>query len=271
MIRLGRAIREASIGNGALRFETGSAKAVSLNPMRSKILLVEDEPSIADNIVYALTTEGFEVVWCPTAEKALSAFMENSFRLVVLDVGLPDINGFDVCKKLRSGSSVPIIFVTARKDEIDRVVGLEIGADDYVVKPFSPRELSARVKAVLRRTNQAVVDAPDPGTVAPMSPTSVGAPASLFAVDENRLEIRYKDSLLQLSRYEYRLLKVLVDRPGKVFSRDELMERVWDEPGSSLDRTVDAHIKTIRAKLHAVCTDSDPIRTYRGVGYSLAD
>jgi two-component system catabolic regulation response regulator CreB len=232
--------------------------------MRSKILLVEDEPSIADNIVYALKTEGFDVVWCPTAQKALAAFAEHEFRLVVLDVGLPDLNGFDVCKQLRSGSSVPIIFVTARKDEIDRVVGLEIGADDYVVKPFSPRELSARVKAVLRRTNPAAAVAPEP-------PSSIPTPARLFVIDEERLEIRYKDRLLQLSRYEYRLLKVLVDRPGKVFSRDELMERAWDEPGSSLDRTVDAHIKTIRAKLHAFCSDADPIHTYRGVGYSLAD
>ncbi|XHR28297.1 MAG: two-component system response regulator CreB [Chthoniobacteraceae bacterium] len=238
--------------------------------MRSKILLVEDEPSIADNIVYALTTEGFEVVWCPTAEKALAAFADDAFQLVVLDVGLPDINGFDVCKKLRSGSSVPIIFVTARKDEIDRVVGLEIGADDYVVKPFSPRELSARVKAVLRRTVQSNA-APEPASIVSPPPSPVPALSGPFAVDEERLEIRYKDSLLQLSRYEYRLLKVLLDRPGKVFSRDELMERVWDEPGSSLDRTVDAHIKTIRAKLHAVYPAADPIRTYRGVGYSMAD
>ncbi|MDD5349986.1 MAG: two-component system response regulator CreB [Chthoniobacteraceae bacterium] len=239
--------------------------------MRTKILLVEDEPSIADNIVYALKTEGFEVVWCPTAEKALAAFAEADFKLVVLDIGLPDINGFDVCKRLRKHSLVPIIFVTARKDEIDRVVGLEIGADDYVVKPFSPRELSARVKAVLRRSSQAAAPAPLPATPAPIPTTPVAPGEPLFAVDEDRLEIRYKGCQLQLSRYEYRLLKVLLDRPGKVFSRDELMERVWDEPGSALDRTVDAHIKTIRAKLHAICPDADPIRTYRGVGYSLAD
>ena len=236
--------------------------------MRPKILVVEDEPSIADNMVYALKTEGFEVAWCATAEQALAAFAGEDFQLVVLDIGLPDINGFEVCKRLRGSSWVPIIFVTARKDEIDRVVGLEIGADDYVVKPFSPRELSARVKAVLRRTHPPLAAAPEPSAAVP----SPGAePVLSFAVDEERLEIRYKNHLLQLSRYEYRLLKVLVDRPGKVFSRDELMERVWDEPGSSLDRTVDAHIKTIRAKLHAVCPDADPIRTYRGVGYSLAD
>ncbi len=243
--------------------------------MRNKILLIEDEPSIADNIVYALKTEGFEVVWRSTAATALAEFAAaDAFRLVVLDIGLPDMSGFEVCKKLRSASDVPIIFVTARKDEIDRVVGLEIGADDYVVKPFSPRELSARVKAVLRRTS--LPPAPLPAASAPDgreldAPAAIEAAAPVFAVDEERMEIRYRGGLLQLSRYEYRILKVLLARPGKVFSRDELMERVWDEPGSSLDRTVDAHIKTIRAKLHAIDPDGDPIRTCRGVGYSIAE
>lgn len=225
--------------------------------MHARILVVEDEPSIADNIVYALKTEGFDVLWCTTAERAFAAFAEGGFQLVVLDVGLPDINGFDICKRLRTESDVPIIFVTARKSEIDRVVGLEIGADDYVVKPFSPRELSARVRAVLRRLDRSA------------APAGVAGPTPLFTVDGERLEIRYKGSLLALSRIEYRLLNVLLDRPGKVFSRDELMERAWDEPGSSLDRTVDAHIKTLRAKLSAICPSSSPIKTHRGVGYSL--
>ena len=231
--------------------------------MLSTILLIEDEPSIADNIVYALRTEGFEVVWHPTAEKGIEAFASGNFGLVVLDVGLPDRSGFEVCKQLRQTSQVPIIFVTARKDEIDRVVGLEIGADDYIVKPFSPRELSARVKAVLRRTR------PVPAFADAASKESAVAGHG-FSLEEERLEVRFQNQLLPLSRYEYRLLKVLLHRPGKVFSRDELMERAWDEPGSALDRTVDAHIKTIRAKLHAIDPDANPIRTYRGVGYSLA-
>jgi two-component system catabolic regulation response regulator CreB len=235
--------------------------------MLPRILLIEDEPSIADNILYALKTEGFEVVLHPTAQKGMEAFAAGGFQLVVLDVGLPDLSGFEVCKRLRQNSQVPIIFVTARKDEIDRVVGLEIGADDYVVKPFSPRELSARVKAVLRRS-QPVPAASEIKAPEPAASASVAVPA--FAVDEERLEVRFCNELLPLSRYEYRLLKVLLHRPGKVFSRDELMERAWDEPGSALDRTVDAHIKTIRAKLHAINPDANPIRTYRGVGYSLA-
>lgn len=223
-----------------------------------KILLIEDEPSIADNIIYALKTESFAPVWCQTGRDGLARLGQESFALVILDVGLPDMSGFDVCKKIRALSSVPVIFVTARKDEIDRVVGLEIGADDYVVKPFTPRELTARIRAILRRTENSA--APKP-TMA----------AERFAVDEERCEVRYHGVALQLSRYEFRLLKVLVAKPGRVYSRDQLMELAWEEPDTALDRTVDAHIKTLRAKLRAIREDEDPIRTHRGLGYSLKD
>lgn len=226
--------------------------------MRLKILLVEDEPSIADNIVYALQTEGFEPVWCQTGQDALAKFKHSVFALVILDIGLPDVSGFDLCKKLRASSAVPIIFLTARKDEIDRVVGLEIGADDYVVKPFSPRELTARIRAILRRTESAHAETASGG----------GAP---FSVNDERCEIRYHAVPLQLSRYEFRLLKILVEKPGRVYSREQLMELAWEEPEAALDRTVDAHIKTLRAKLRAVREDEDPIRTHRGLGYSLKD
>ncbi len=222
-----------------------------------KILVIEDEPSIADNILYALKTEGFVPTWAQTGRDALQAIARDAFALVILDVGLPDMNGFDVCRKIRAASEVPVVFVTARKDEIDRVVGLEIGADDYVVKPFAPRELTARVRAILRRTES--------GRAAPATA------APVFAIDEERCEIRYHGAVLQLSRYEFRLLKVLVGKPGRVYSRDQLMELAWEEPDTALDRTVDAHIKTLRAKLRAVRDDHDPIRTHRGLGYSLKD
>ena len=222
------------------------------------ILLVEDEPSIADNIVYALKTEGFTPTWCQTGRDALQRLGHETFALVILDVGLPDMNGFDVCRQIRAVSNVPIVFVTARKDEIDRVVGLEIGADDYGVKPFTPRELTARIRAILRRTES-------------NTPPQAAAPAALFAVDEERCEIRYHGSPLQLSRYEFRLLKVLIQKPGRVYSRDQLMELAWEEPDTALDRTVDAHIKTLRAKLRAIRDDEDPIRTHRGLGYSLKE
>lgn len=222
------------------------------------ILLVEDEPSIADNIVYALKTEGFTPTWCQTGRDALQRLSNESFALVILDVGLPDMNGFDVCRQIRTISNIPVVFVTARKDEIDRVVGLEIGADDYVVKPFTPRELTARIRAILRRT-----ESHSPATSAPA--------AAVFTVNEERCEIRYHGTPLQLSRYEFRLLKVLVQKPGRVYSRDQLMELAWEEPDTALDRTVDAHIKTLRAKLRAIRNDEDPIRTHRGLGYSLKE
>ena len=227
--------------------------------MAQRILVVEDEPAIADNITYALRTEGLEVVWCSTGEEATRALHENDICLIVLDVGLPDCNGFDLCKEIRKTSAVPIIFLTARTDEVDRVVGLEIGGDDYVPKPFSPRELAARVKAVLRRFPS--------GESAP-SAVRVDSP---FLVDKKRMAIRYFGKPLDLSRYEFRILEVLIGRPGWVFSREQLMDLVWEAPESSMNRTVDTHVKTIRAKLHAIKPEADPIQTHRGVGYSLKE
>ena len=226
---------------------------------RPRILVVEDEPAIADTIVYALSTEGFEPYWCATAGAALEAARAHRCALAVLDVGLPDMNGFELFKQLQQvDGGLPAIFLTARSSEIDRVVGLELGADDYIAKPFSPRELAARVRTVLRRVQRSAVAA---------APQSTGP----FEVDDERKAIRFRGRSLDLSRTEYRLLKVLVERPGRVFSRDELMERAWDDPASAFDRTVDAHVKTLRAKLRDVAPDDDPIVTHRGLGYSLSE
>jgi two-component system catabolic regulation response regulator CreB len=188
--------------------------------------------------------------------EVLPLLAKDTIHLIILDIGLPDTNGFDLCKEIQKRHAIPIIFLTARTDEIDRVVGLEIGADDYVVKPFSPRELSARVKAVLRRTKP-VLEAP--------------SPPRAFQVDESKCQIAYYGRRLDLSRYEYKILKTFIRRPGQVFSRDQLMDFVWDDPGASLDRTVDAHIKNIRAKLKIIKSDLDPIITHRGLGYSLKE
>jgi two-component system catabolic regulation response regulator CreB len=187
-----------------------------------------------------------------------------AFALVILDVGLPDLSGFDVCRKIRTCSAVPVLFLTARGGEVDRIVGLEIGGDDYVAKPFSPREVTARVKAILRRGPGTTDNTADRARAVPR--TSGG-----FLVDAERHEVRFGGVRLELTRYEFRLLRTLLARPGRVFSRDELMSAAWEDPGASLDRTVDAHIKTLRAKLHAVAPDSDPIQTHRGLGYSLRD
>ncbi len=230
-------------------------------PMPNKILIVEDEPSIADNIVYALASEGFEPHWCATGEQALDWLSKMEFNLIILDVGLPDINGFELAKSILSDIDIPIVFVTARSDEIDRVVGLELGADDYVVKPFSPRELSARVKAVLRRSEKNSVSS-DPVRV---------KHESVFEIDAMRVQIKYRQTILKLSRTEYRLLMLLVESPGRVYTREQLMDYAWDHAGISLERTVDTHIKTIRQKLKAISDDIDPIVTHRGVGYSLRD
>ncbi|SCY57113.1 two-component system response regulator CreB [Desulfoluna spongiiphila] len=227
--------------------------------MDSLVLIVEDEPAIAENIRYALTTEGFETLWQTEGVGVLKLLEERRVDLIVLDIGLPDINGMELCKAIRKNHTVPIIFLTARSHEVDRIVGLEIGADDYMVKPFSPRELAARVKAILRRT--AVATAP---------PQKIKGD-QLFQVDESRLKISYFSTPLDLSRYEYRMLSLFISRPGQIFSRDRLMERVWDEPGMSMDRTVDVHIKNIRAKLKKIRPDMDPIRTHRGIGYSLKE
>ena len=225
--------------------------------MKPRILIVEDEPAIADTIQYALETEGFQTALVTSGRPVLSCLAEEKVDLIILDIGLPDINGLELCKKIRAAHTLPIIFLTARADEIDRVVGLEIGADDYVTKPFSPRELSARVRAVLRRT----------GAGQKASPPAAAA----FHVDDMRQRISYFDSVLDLSRYEFRILKTFIDRPGQVFTRDQLMEKVWDEPEASMDRTVDAHIKNLRAKLRAVDPAVDPIVTHRGTGYSLRE
>lgn len=239
--------------------------------MASKILIIEDEPAIADTLVYALKTEGFEPHWCATGEAGLAALGAHPFALVVLDIGLPDGSGFEFCKTIRQRSTVPVIFLTARSSEIDRVVGLEIGGDDYLVKPFSPRELTARVKAILRRS-QITASQNLPAALAPVSAApQATATDAVFAVDDARCRISFQNQPLDLTRYEFRLLKLLVANPGRVFTRDQLMSRVWEEPSASLDRTVDAHIKSLRAKLRAIDAALDPIQTHRGLGYSLKE
>ncbi|MBC5782499.1 two-component system response regulator CreB [Ramlibacter sp. USB13] len=229
-------------------------------PSKPRILVVEDESPIADTLLYALTHEGFQPEWCASAAAALAAFQRERPALAILDVGLPDRNGFELFRELQSlpgGADVPMLFLTARSDEIDRVVGLELGADDYVAKPFSPRELAARVRAILRRSARGAA----PQQIAP-------APVE---VDLERHRVRYYGVLLDLSRYEFGLLRELASRPGRVFSREELLSRVWDADSDSFDRTVDAHVKTLRAKLKAVAPDVEAIRTLRGTGYAWSE
>ena len=219
-----------------------------------RVLLVEDEPPIADTVAYALREDGFDVDHCLTAGAALAA--TGPYDLAILDVGLPDLGGFALCRELRRNADLPVIFLTAHAAEAERVLGFELGADDYVTKPFSPRELVARVRAVLRRAGGAANGA------------AAAAPRG-FEHDADGHRIQFRGHLLDLTRYEYGLLAALLQRPGAVLTRAQLMDRVWGDALDSGDRTIDTHIKTLRAKLRAVAADVDPIRTHRGLGYSL--
>lgn len=228
-------------------------------PAKSTVLVVEDESAIADTALYALRSEGYEAQHCLLGREALSRVRAGGIDVVVLDVGLPDVNGFDVCRELRGFSQVPVIFLTARNDEIDRVLGLELGADDYMSKPFSPRELVARVRARLRRSGAGEAGGEQDGWRVHGD----------FSVDREGRRIRYRNVPLDLTRYEYALLEALLQRPGAILSRAQLMDRGWDTAADSADRTVDTHIKTLRAKLRAAGAAHDPIRTHRGLGYAL--
>ena len=224
--------------------------------MKHRILIVDDEPAISDNIQFVLESEGLETVRVATGLAATPILDEGTIDLIILDIGLPDINGLDLLKEIRRTRATPIILLTARTAEIDRVLGLEIGADDYIAKPFSPRELAARVKAVLRRCQRT---------------TASKSTVEAFAVNTSKRAIAFFGTPLELSKYEYEILRRFIERKGHVFSREQLMNLVWEQPETSLDRTIDAHIKNIRAKLRAVRPDIEPIVTHRGSGYSLRD
>lgn len=227
--------------------------------MKPRILVIEDESNIAEALLYALETDGFLPVRAATGHDGLRLLKESTFDLVILDIGLPDETGFEVCKKIRKLNSIPIFFLTARNSEIDKIVGLEIGADDYITKPFSPREVTARIKSLFRRL--------EGNKPADIDLKTVGS----FQIDEAKYKISYKQQPLSLTRYEYGIFKVLLRRPGQVFSREQLMQEVWDEPEMALDRTIDTHIKSLRLKLKQVAQELDVIVTHRGIGYSVAE
>jgi two-component system catabolic regulation response regulator CreB len=222
------------------------------------VLLVEDEPSIADAVLYALESEGVTCTWASTGSAALGQVEKEQPSLVLLDIGLPDINGFDLFKKIRAKSDAAIIFLTSRSAEIDQVLGLELGAEDYVTKPFSPRVLSARVRAQLRRK----ID------TSKKAPQAENASTDPFTIDEAAHRIALRGKWLDFSRYEYGVLLTLLRKPSHIFSRDQLMEIVWASPEESFDRTVDTHIKVIRQKIKAIENNLNPIKTHRGIGYS---
>ncbi len=214
-----------------------------------KILVVEDDPGIFEVLEYSLKAAGHEVLSAGRGAEALEK--APLADCLVLDVGLPDFDGFEVCRRLRKTSDIPVLFLTSRSDEIDRVVGLEIGGDDYLAKPFSTRELLARIKAIMRRFVRAPAVA------------STGA----IQLDVEKHTVTYHGQPVDLSRLEFDLLAVLLAQPGRVFTRNQLLDRAWPDGGCVTDRTVDAHVKSLRKKL----PDADVIETVRGVGYRLRE
>ncbi|MFJ5299756.1 two-component system response regulator CreB [Pseudomonas sp. NPDC088368] len=220
------------------------------------ILIVEDEAAIADTLVYALQGEGFTTTWLTLGLAAVEYQRATPADLVILDIGLPDISGFETCKQLRRFTEVPVMFLSARDGEIDRVVGLEIGADDYVVKPFSPREVTVRVRTILKRM------APRPEPSAAIS--------GHFLIDADRVLITYRGQPLSLTRHEFRLLQCLLEQPQRVFSREQLLDAVGVPSDAGYERSIDSHIKSVRAKLRMIAPDAEPIQTHRGLGYSYS-
>jgi DNA-binding response OmpR family regulator len=218
---------------------------------RGTIVVVDDEPNIADLVDLYLARDGYRVLKAATGEAGLEAISTHHPRLVVLDVGLPDIDGLEVCRRLRQTSNVPVIFLTARDGEVDRVLGLELGGDDYVTKPFSPAELVARVKAVLRRGDGGA--APEVVQAGPVT------------IDVGRREVLVDDTTVELTTKEFDLLRFLAERPGRALSRQQILDGVWGYDWFGDARTVDVHIAQVRKKLG----DRIVITTVRGVGYRL--
>ena len=226
--------------------------------MTGRILIVDDEPALVDLLSYNLRKAQYEVVAADNGLDALRLASEASPDLILLDLMIPEVDGLDVCRELRKTSSVPIIMITALGEEVDRVVGLELGADDYVTKPFSVRELVARIKAVLRRTTF------DPKNLAPAAP--IDGPGGLKMDVENRTVV-VSESTLQLSRLEFDLLYHFLTNSDRVLTREQLLEQVWGYDFSGDTRAVDSVIKRLRAKLRAASTSADTIESVRGVGY----
>lgn len=222
----------------------------------TRIAIVEDEADIASVVQDYLRHAGYETTHFTDGRSALEAIVAAPPDLTLLDVMLPRMDGIEVLRRAREHTAHPIIMLTARIEEVDRLLGLELGADDYVCKPFSPRELVARVRARLRRSTAPVEQAG-------------WQQHGRFAIDRDGSRIRFADQPLELTRYEYALMAALLQRPGAILSRAQLMDRGWDTDADSADRTVDTHVKTLRAKLRAAGADPDPIRTHRGLGYAL--
>jgi two-component system, OmpR family, response regulator len=229
----------------------------------ARILLVDDEQSIQTLLSYPLRKEGYEVVQATDGRQALDRFQEQAFDLVVLDLMLPTVDGLEVCRQLRSHSAVPIIMLTAKSEEIDKVVGLELGADDYITKPFSLREFSSRIKAALRRaemSHAAELALDDP-------PLEVRQ----LRIDFGKRSVRIRGQDAELTFVEFEILSALARAPGRVFTRDMLLSQIWGDSAYRDPRTIDVHIRHLREKIEQDSKDPEYLFTVRGVGYRFRD
>jgi len=224
----------------------------------TRVLVVDDEPALRDTLGYALRQEGFDVELREDGDSGLEAALEDPFDLVILDLMLPGTPGTEVCRRLRAESAIPIVMLTAKGAELDRVMGLEIGADDYVTKPFSMAELIGRIRAILRRRE---LDRAGVGSI-----RRVGA----LELDSGRHQVRIEGQLISLTPSEFRLLDLLAGEPERVFSRKEIMQHLWDSSYVGDQRACDIHVSNLRRKLEIDPTDPQRIVTVRGVGYKLA-
>ncbi len=227
----------------------------------TRILLVDDEQSIQTLLSYPLRRDGYEVVQATDGREALARFDERPFDLVVLDVMLPQLDGLEVCRRLRSRSSVPIIMLTAKSEEIDKVVGLEIGADDYITKPFSMREFRSRVKAALRRSELSRAVDSDGGTL----------DVHELRIDPDKRTVTVRGEAITTTFVEFEILLTLVRSPGRVFTRDMLLARVWGDSAYRDPRTIDVHIRHLREKIERDAKEPEYLFTVRGVGYRFRD
>jgi DNA-binding response OmpR family regulator len=225
----------------------------------ARILLVDDERSVQTLLTYPLRKDGYDVVTAKDGQEALERFAEQRFDLVVLDIMLPKLDGIEVCRRLRTRSQVPIIMLTAKDDEIDKVLGLEMGADDYITKPFSVREFRSRVRAALRRA--------DMSGVATNQPVVSGD----LEIDPERRVVTIRGAEAKLTYVEFELLTALARAPGRVFTRENLLEKVWGDSAYRDPRTIDVHVRHLREKLERDSRHPEYILTVRGVGYRFRD
>lgn len=228
-----------------------------------RILLVDDEQSIQTLLSYPLRKDGYDVVQATDGEQALARFSEQDCDLVVLDLTMPKLDGLEVCKRLRAHSSVPIIMLTARTDEIDKVLGLEIGADDYITKPFSMREFSSRVKAALRRAEMSQAEVED-GTTGETTVRDL-------RMDPAKRQVWVRGESVTTTFVEFEILCALINSPGRVFTRDMLLMRIWGDSAYRDPRTIDVHIRHLREKIERDAKEPEYIFTVRGVGYNFRD